>query len=70
MTADPRRVAVTDGGPVLVEGPLEVTMEDGSVVATDRPIVALCACRRSRIYPFCDTSHRSRRRTAREGDDA
>ncbi|MGE7438831.1 CDGSH iron-sulfur domain-containing protein [Kitasatospora sp. NPDC001175] len=27
----------------------------------DRPVVALCACRRSRRYPFCDTSHRRHR---------
>ncbi|MFI9365018.1 CDGSH iron-sulfur domain-containing protein [Kitasatospora sp. NPDC053057] len=25
---------------------------------SEHPVVALCACRRSRTYPFCDTSHR------------
>ncbi|MEV5831713.1 CDGSH iron-sulfur domain-containing protein [Spirillospora sp. NPDC052242] len=53
------------GGPVLVEGPVEVEMEDGRVVVSDRFTVALCACRRSRAYPFCDTSHRRRARPAR-----
>ncbi|WP_184970943.1 CDGSH iron-sulfur domain-containing protein [Nonomuraea endophytica] len=50
------------GGPVLVEGPVEVVLEDGSIARSDRFLVALCACRRSRIYPFCDTSHRRRNR--------
>ncbi|WP_243723414.1 CDGSH iron-sulfur domain-containing protein [Actinomadura sp. 7K507] len=50
------------GGPVLVEGPVEVVLEDGRTVVSDRFLVALCACRRSRAYPFCDTSHRRRTR--------
>ena len=58
--SDARRVLVTREGPVLVEGPVEVVLEDGSCVTSDRPLVALCGCRRSRYYPFCDTSHRRR----------
>ncbi|TDD62629.1 CDGSH iron-sulfur domain-containing protein [Actinomadura darangshiensis] len=60
---DPRRVRMVPGGPMLVEGPVEVVLEDGSTVVSDRWLVALCLCRRSRTYPFCDTSHRRRRRT-------
>ncbi|TDE20038.1 CDGSH iron-sulfur domain-containing protein [Actinomadura sp. 6K520] len=56
------------GGPVLVEGPVEVVLEDGRTVTSDRFLVALCACRRSRSYPFCDTSHRRRVRTGDTGD--
>lgn len=56
----PRRVRMVPGGPVLVEGPVEVLLEDGRTVVSDRFLVALCACRRSRSYPFCDTSHRRR----------
>ncbi|MFD0904589.1 CDGSH iron-sulfur domain-containing protein [Actinomadura sediminis] len=62
---DRRRVRLVPGGPVLVEGPVEVELEDGRVVVSDRFTVALCACRRSRAYPFCDTSHRRRARPAR-----
>ncbi|TWH20882.1 iron-binding CDGSH zinc finger protein [Prauserella rugosa] len=51
--------AVRDG-PLLVEGPVRMTLEDGTVVDSDRFVVAICACRRSRRYPFCDTSHRRR----------
>ncbi|MCQ9184880.1 CDGSH iron-sulfur domain-containing protein [Streptomyces sp. IBSBF 2953] len=49
-------------GPLLVEGPVEVELEDGTTVASDRFRVALCTCRRSRRYPWCDTSHRDRER--------
>ncbi|WP_345709512.1 CDGSH iron-sulfur domain-containing protein [Kitasatospora paranensis] len=49
-------------GPALVEGPVEVVLADGSVRRSERPVVALCLCRRSRLYPFCDTSHRRRSR--------
>ncbi|MCJ0869734.1 CDGSH iron-sulfur domain-containing protein [Streptomyces sp. AP-93] len=59
-----RRVAVEARGPVLVEGPVEVVMEDGSVARSDRFVVAVCTCRRSRTPPWCDTSHRRRRRGA------
>ncbi|GAA3819023.1 CDGSH iron-sulfur domain-containing protein [Amycolatopsis tucumanensis] len=58
--AEPRKVTLVDGGPVLVEGPVELEMPDGTVARSDRFIVALCACRRSKRYPFCDTSHRKR----------
>jgi len=49
-------------GPVLIEGPVEVVAEDGTVSVSDRFVVALCVCRRSRAYPWCDTSHRARSR--------
>jgi CDGSH-type Zn-finger protein len=45
---------------MLVEGPVEVELEDGTTVSSDRFRVALCTCRRSRRYPWCDTSHRAR----------
>ncbi|GGW39856.1 hypothetical protein GCM10010381_25800 [Streptomyces xantholiticus] len=59
---EPCRVTVTGEGPMLVEGPVEVVLEDGSTVRSDRFTVALCTCRRSRTYPWCDTSHRRRSR--------
>ncbi|MFJ8394106.1 CDGSH iron-sulfur domain-containing protein [Streptomyces sp. NPDC094144] len=57
---DRRRITLVPGGPLLVEGPVEVVGRDGEVVVSDRFVVALCVCRRSRRYPFCDTSHRQR----------
>jgi CDGSH-type Zn-finger protein len=62
MTGDRRRVTPTSDGPVLLEGPVEIALSDGTVVVSDRPVTALCTCHRSRRYPFCDTSHRRRER--------
>lgn len=61
----PRVTPVADG-PLLVEGPVEVVMPDGTVVMCERPTVALCSCRRTLRSPFCDTSHRSRKRPGRD----
>ncbi|WP_439959805.1 CDGSH iron-sulfur domain-containing protein [Streptomyces abyssomicinicus] len=55
------RVVVPRRGPMLVDGPVEVELEDGTVVSSDRFRVALCTCRLSERYPWCDTSHRRRR---------
>ncbi|MFD3520129.1 CDGSH iron-sulfur domain-containing protein [Streptomyces sp. NPDC058653] len=58
----PRRVSVDRDGPVLVEGPVEAVDGAGNTCVSNRFVVALCACRRSRSYPWCDTSHRRRKR--------
>ncbi|MCN9243505.1 CDGSH iron-sulfur domain-containing protein [Streptomyces sp. RY43-2] len=63
----PCRIALTDDGPLLVPGPVEVTLPDGTVAVSTRCVVALCTCRRSAIYPWCDTSHRRRACHAEEG---
>ena len=57
---DPRVVRVVPSGPVMVQGPVRIEMPDGTVVESDRFMVAICACRRSKNYPLCDTSHRRR----------
>ncbi len=62
------RVVITSDGPVLVPGPVEVVMPDGSRALSDRPVTALCVCGRSGRYPFCDTSHRRRVRSAHQED--
>jgi CDGSH-type Zn-finger protein len=65
------RVQVIPNGPVLIPGPVRIEMPGGDVVESDRFLVAICTCRRSKNYPMCDTSHR-RCRPARAGvsDDA
>jgi CDGSH-type Zn-finger protein len=60
---EPRLVRVVPSGPVLVQGPVRIELPDGRVVESDRFMVAICACRCSKTYPLCDTSHRRRRRT-------
>ncbi|WP_433549606.1 CDGSH iron-sulfur domain-containing protein [Streptomyces sp. CA-294286] len=59
---DVRRVTIDPQGPLLVEGPVEVALPDGGTARSDRFVVAVCTCRRSRRYPWCDTSHRRRTR--------
>ncbi|QIS14394.1 CDGSH iron-sulfur domain-containing protein [Nocardia arthritidis] len=65
MTApdrDRRRVLFTPDGPALIQGPVELVLPDGKTICSDRFMVAICLCKRSRNYPLCDTSHRKRRR--------
>ncbi|WP_078888078.1 CDGSH iron-sulfur domain-containing protein [Streptomyces sp. NRRL S-118] len=45
---------------MLLEGPVEIQLPDGGTARSDRFMVAVCTCRRSRRYPWCDTSHRRR----------
>lgn len=49
---------IVRGGPMLVDGPVRIELEDGTAVESDRFMVAVCTCRRSKSYPLCDTSHR------------
>ncbi|MFH9298687.1 CDGSH iron-sulfur domain-containing protein [Streptomyces sp. NPDC017520] len=65
----PRRVVMNREGPILVEGPVEVVGDDGTTNRSDRFAVALCTCRRSRAYPWCDTSHRRRKPAGSTGTD-
>ena len=59
---EPRLVRIVPGGPMMIEGPVCIELPDGDVVDSDRFMVAICMCRRSKTYPLCDTSHRRRRR--------
>jgi CDGSH-type Zn-finger protein len=52
------RVRVVPKGPVLISGPVRIELPDGGVVESDRFMVAVCTCGRSKEYPLCDTSHR------------
>lgn len=68
MTDDePRVVRIVPSGPMMVQGPVRIEMPDGSVVESDRFMVAICMCGRSKSYPLCDTSHRCRRRASGSG---
>jgi CDGSH-type Zn-finger protein len=71
MTDRATQVVLTGDGPMLVSGPVEIVLPDGRRVRSDRPVTALCTCKRSRRSPFCDTSHRRKtRRDSEEGDRA
>ncbi|CRZ15714.1 CDGSH iron-sulfur domain-containing protein [Mycolicibacterium neworleansense] len=60
-----RAVRIVEGGPILVEGPVHIELPDGTTVESDRFMVAICTCRRSKTYPLCDTSHRKVRRSGK-----
>jgi CDGSH-type Zn-finger protein len=64
---EPRTVRVVPSGPLMIEGPVRIEMPDGRVVESDRFMVAICTCRRSKSYPLCDTSHRCRQRPKPSG---
>lgn len=51
----PLRIRLMAGGPLRVEGPLEICGAEGVVVRKDQ--VALCRCGASGRKPFCDGSH-------------
>ncbi|MCF7547596.1 CDGSH iron-sulfur domain-containing protein [Pseudonocardia sp. WMMC193] len=58
----PTRITLTEEGPALVTGPVELALPDGTIVRSDRAVTAVCHCRRSRRYPICDASHRRKER--------
>ena len=51
-------VTVSEGGPLVVRGPIRVLDEDGRDVRTRRRVIALCRCGRSALQPFCDGTHK------------
>lgn len=64
-----RLVREVPGGPALVEGPVGLVTAEGARVCSDRFMVAVCTCRRSKLFPLCDTSHRRKVRADRSSGD-
>ncbi|AGK75006.1 hypothetical protein SFUL_21 [Streptomyces microflavus DSM 40593] len=52
-----------------MEGPVEVVGDDGTLYTSRRFTAAICTCRRTRTYPWCDTSHRRRVKPERAAGD-
>ena len=57
-------------GPLLVRGPIRMQDQDGEEIVTDREIVALCRCGKSRTRPLCDGTHKLIRFRAPSGLEA
>ncbi|MFJ1756949.1 CDGSH iron-sulfur domain-containing protein [Kitasatospora sp. NPDC088134] len=68
-TDRPPRVLLPERGPLLIDGPVDLVLPDGTELHCERPVVAVCTCRRSRHYPLCDTSHRRHTRPATGNPD-
>ena len=66
-TERPTQVVLTDEGPLLLSGPVELVLPDGTRLSPRRRVTALCTCRRSKRPPFCDASHRAKHRPATGG---
>jgi len=54
---DPTVITAYRNGPLLVRGPIQLRDQDGREIETDREVIALCRCGRSRERPFCDGTH-------------
>jgi CDGSH-type Zn-finger protein len=60
MTAgnDPATITVFPDGPLLVRGNFQLVSADGRPIPSERNVIALCRCGRSRLKPLCDGSHK------------
>lgn len=57
MQKDQPTIQVSDDGPLLVRGPVEVIDMEGHAFDRDTKNLALCRCGASSDKPFCDGSH-------------
>ncbi|MFC9359335.1 CDGSH iron-sulfur domain-containing protein [Rhodococcus sp. NPDC057014] len=55
-------ITVCPDGPLLVRGAARILDTDGNPIGGGRATVALCRCGGTSIAPFCDSSHKKRRR--------
>jgi CDGSH-type Zn-finger protein len=53
------RVRMCPHGPLLVRGAEAVVDQDGTKHSVDRPVVAVCMCKKSGRAPWCDGTHKS-----------
>jgi CDGSH-type Zn-finger protein len=51
-------VKVYPNGPYLVRGDFRVVDETGAEIDPQRATIALCRCGKSRMKPFCDSTHK------------
>ena len=52
------QIKVMKNGPLLIEGKVIITDENGDVNETEGKMIALCRCGHSANKPFCDGSHK------------
>ena len=52
------QIKVMKNGPLMIEGKVEITDENGDINKTKGKMVALCLCAQSAKKPFCDGSHK------------
>ena len=52
------QIKVIKNGPLVIEGNLRITNENGDINETESKMAALCRCGHSANKPFCDGSHK------------
>ena len=52
------QIKVMKNGPLLIEGKVMITDENGDIHETEGKMIALCRCGHSANKPFCDGSHK------------
>lgn len=70
LAMDPARITSYRDGPLLVRGPFVLEDQDGNPIDSERGVVALCRCGKSRTRPFCDGSHKLVRFRAPSGAES
>lgn len=51
------KIIVIKNGPLLVQGSVNITGENGQSIPVSGPKCALCRCGASENKPFCDGAH-------------
>ena len=57
MENEKTRFIVTEGGPLKVSGPFQISDPDGVLISREEPVY-LCRCGHSSDKPFCDGTHK------------
>ncbi len=57
MLKDKTRIFRKPMGPIVVQGPVELTDHNGKILNT-KSTFSLCGCGRSSKLPFCDGTHK------------
>lgn len=54
-------IRMRPNGPLVVEGPFQMTDSSGAsfTLNPDKPAIALCRCGASERKPFCDGAHKN-----------
>ncbi|WP_441346888.1 CDGSH iron-sulfur domain-containing protein [Rhodococcus sp. SGAir0479] len=66
-------ITVCPDGPLLVRGAVELVGTGGEPIDNQRNVIALCRCGGTKRPPFCDSTHKKKRkplpadRSARQG---
>lgn len=51
------QIQVSENGPLIVRGPVELNDADGNPIPVKKSVIALCRCGGSTTKPFCDGTH-------------